>query len=111
MTYALNFIRRFLSLLVFVMVLGHMAPANAQSCSFSISDMNFGNIDLTANTTFDTTSTFTANCTGTANRTVRICPNIDEGTGGSTGGNPRLLHNGPPDRINFNLFQDSARTT
>lgn len=110
MTSALNVVRRVLSLLVFVTVLGYMAPANAQSCSFSISAENFGNINLTANTVFDTTATFSANCTGTSNKIVRVCPNIAEGTGGSTIGNPRILLNGA-NQLNFNLFQDSARTT
>ena len=84
--------------------------AASASCSFSITAVNFGNIDVTANTTIDTTATFSANCTGNANTTVRVCPNINEGTGGSSSGNPRVLLNGA-NQLNFNLFQNSARTT
>jgi spore coat protein U-like protein len=82
-------------------------PAFAQSCSFSISSLNFGSINLSANTPFASTSTFSASCTGTANTTVRTCPNIDVGSGGSTTGNPRFLVNGTT-QLNFNLYQDSA---
>jgi spore coat protein U-like protein len=82
-------------------------PALAQSCSFSISSLNFGGINLAANTQFTSTATYSASCTGTANTTVRTCPNIDVGSGGSTSGNPRFLLNGAT-QLNFNLYQDGA---
>jgi spore coat protein U-like protein len=82
-------------------------PALAQSCSFSISNLNFGSVNLSANTPFTSTATYSASCTGTANTIVRTCPNIDVGSGGSTTGNPRFLVNGPT-QLNFNLYQDSA---
>jgi spore coat protein U-like protein len=92
-------------------LIGFGTPAHAGlNCTFSITNLNFGNIDLTANTTFDTTGTFTANCTGGGQGdVVRICPNINAGTGGTTTGNPRFLLNGAT-KLNFNLYQDSART-
>jgi spore coat protein U-like protein len=82
-------------------------PASAQSCNFSISDLIFGSINLAANTSFTTTATYSASCTGTANTTVRTCPNIDAGSGGSTSGNPRFLLNGGT-QLNFNVYQDGA---
>jgi len=85
-------------------------PALAQSCNFTISNLNFGSIDLTANSTFTSTATYSASCTGTANTTVRTCPNIDTGSGGSTSGSPRFLLNGAA-RLNFNLYQDNAYTS
>jgi spore coat protein U-like protein len=85
-------------------------PALAQSCSFTISTLNFGTIDLTANTPFTSTATYSASCTGTANTTVRTCPNIDVGSGGSTSGSPRFLLNGAS-QLNFNLYQDSSYTS
>jgi spore coat protein U-like protein len=85
-------------------------PARAQSCSFSISALNFGTIDLTANTPFTSTATLSASCTGTGNATVRACPNIDVGSGGSTSGSPRFLLNGAA-QLNFNLYQDGAYTS
>jgi spore coat protein U-like protein len=86
------------------------AEAAPASCSFSITSVSFGNIDLIANTNFDTTATFSANCTGDSGKTVRVCPNLNEGTGGSVNGNPRLLLNGAT-QLNFNLYQNSTRTT
>jgi spore coat protein U-like protein len=82
-------------------------PALAQSCSFTISSLDFGTVNLAANTSFTSTATYSASCTGTANTTVRTCPNIDMGSGGSTSGNPRFLLNGAT-QLNFNLFQDGA---
>jgi len=82
-------------------------PASAQSCNFTISNLDFGSINLAANTAFTTTGTYSASCTGTANTTVRTCPNIDVGSGGSTSGNPRFLLNGAS-QLNFNLYQDGA---
>jgi len=82
-------------------------PAFAQSCSFSISNLNFGSINLSANTPFTSTATYSASCTGTANTTVRTCPNLDVGSGGSTTGNPRFLLNGAA-QLNFNLYQDGS---
>jgi spore coat protein U-like protein len=85
-------------------------PARAQSCNFTISALNFGTIDLTANTPFTSTATYSASCTGTASTTVRTCPNIDVGSGGSTSGSPRFLLNGAT-QLNFNLYQDGSYTS
>jgi spore coat protein U-like protein len=85
-------------------------PARAQSCNFTISNLVFGSIDLTANTSFTSTATYVASCTGTANTTVRTCPNIDAGSGGSSTGNPRLMLNGAA-QLNFNLYQDGSFTS
>jgi spore coat protein U-like protein len=82
------------------------------SCTFTISNEAFGTIDVTANTTFDTTATFSANCTGgSANANVRVCPNINNGVGGASGsGTIRTMLSGA-NQLNFNLYQDAARTT
>ena len=86
------------------------AHAKPASCSFSITTVNFGTVDLTANTTVDTTATFAANCSGTKGATVRVCPNIGNGSGGSTNGDPRFMLNGA-NSLSYNLYQDAARTT
>ncbi len=87
-------------------------PARAVlTCTFTITNINFGNINLTANTVFDTTGTFSATCTGgVGNSTARICPNISSGSGGTTTGNPRFLLNGAT-QLNYNLYSNAARTT
>lgn len=86
------------------------AAASAQSCNFSISALDFGNINVAANTPFTSTANFSATCTGTAGSTVRVCPNIDAGSGGTSSGDPRQLTTGSL-QMNFNLFQDGAHST
>lgn len=87
-------------------------PAHAVlGCNFNITNIAFGNINLLANTNFDTTGTLTANCTGgVANSTARICPNLNAGSGGTTTGNPRFMLNGA-NQLNYNLYSNAARTT
>ena len=84
----------------------------AQSCTYSITNINFGNIDVTANSAYTTTGTFTANCSSPllVPGTMRVCPNINAGTGGSSSGNPRYLLSGA-NQLAFNLFQDTGHTT
>jgi spore coat protein U-like protein len=84
----------------------HAAPLN---CGFSITNLSFGSIDLTLNTTVDSTATFSANCTGNAGTVVRICPNINAGSGGTTTGSPRFMLSGS-NTLNFDLYQDAAHT-
>jgi spore coat protein U-like protein len=88
-------------------------PARAAlSCTFTITNVSFGTVNLTANTTFDTTATFSATCSGgSSHANARICPNINAGGGGvASGGNPRYMLSGGT-QLQYNLFQDSARTT
>lgn len=97
--------------LCFVVACGLLSGAGAalaQSCSFSITNLDFGAIDVTANTTISGTGTFNATCTGTAGQTIVICPNFGAGTGGSDGdGVMRQLTNGT-NFINFNLYKGSG---
>jgi len=87
------------------------APAHARNpnCSFTITNVNFGTVDLTANTTYDTTGTLSATCRGNNNATMRVCPNLNNGTGGSNSGNPRFMLSGS-NQLSYNLYQDAART-
>ena len=109
--------RRSISLLALCLGLAAAAlgtsaePAHAAlSCNFSITDASFGSVDLTANATYDTTATFTANCSGgSGNSVVRVCPNIGAGGGGSGTGDPRLMLSGG-NQLSYNLYQDGSRT-
>ncbi|MEZ5926571.1 MAG: spore coat protein U domain-containing protein [Hyphomicrobiaceae bacterium] len=85
------------------------SPLRAQTCTFSITNIDFGNIDVTLNTTFTASGTLVANCTGIANRRVRVCPNLDTGTGDPLAFNPRRLANGAS-LMNYNLFRNSNYT-
>jgi spore coat protein U-like protein len=90
-----------------LLVVLQSVSAQAQSCTFAMTNIDFGSVNLLLGGKPTTTGTFTANCTGTANSTITICPNLDEGGGGSSSGNPRFLKSGG--RIaNYNLFRDSA---
>jgi spore coat protein U-like protein len=103
---------RYLAILSFAPLLAvQAAPAKSQTCLFGITNpINFGTIDVTQNTTFTATGTFTAICFGTASRTVRICPNINTGTGNPASGVPRGLANGA-NILTYNLYQDVGYTT
>lgn len=86
--------------------------AAAQSCSFTVSDVNFGTVDLTANTPYDTTANYTASCSGgTPGQTLHLCPNLGTGSGGANGANaPRyLLSSG--NQLSYNLYTDSGRSS
>lgn len=84
-------------------------PAAAQSCSFSVTDLNFGTVE---NAQVDTTGTLSVTCTrpGILASTIKICPHFGDGTGFSENGNPRHLINGS-NEVDFQLYSNAARTT
>jgi spore coat protein U-like protein len=83
------------------------AAAHAQSCVFSATDVDFGNVVLGGGFQ-STTGTFTANCSGTPGKTIRICANFNEGSGGAaSGGDPRYLRSGA-NLLAYNLFQTNG---
>lgn len=83
----------------------------AQSCSFDFTDINFGTVNPPLGTAFDSTGTFTATCTGTRNRVVRVCPNIGSGTGNNNAAaSERYMLNGAT-QMKYNFYQDAARAT
>lgn len=91
--------------------IGTSTPAYAALvCTFTITNIDFGTINLAANNNFDTTGTLTASCTGgTAKSTVRICPNLNAGSGGTTTGNPRFMLTGST-TLNYNMYVNAGRT-
>jgi len=92
------------------MVLATTNPAAAQSCSFSISDVDFGSVDLTSGSAFTTTASLNVTCAGPRAQTVIVCPNINAGGGGvSVSGDPRTMRKGP-DRLQYNLYSDPSHT-
>ncbi len=98
---------------VILALLIHLAcgagAADAQTCNFSITSLNFGNIDVTQNTAATTSGTYTATCSGLLTAT-RTCPNVDAGTGGSSSGSPRYMLSGA-NQLAFNLFSDASYAT
>ena len=95
-----------------VLALGLLASAaRAQSCSFTMPNINFGSVDLIAGVNIRTTAIFVANCTGIAGSTVRVCPNFNAGSGGVNGsGSIRYMLNGVT-QLNYNLYRNTAFTT
>lgn len=96
--------------LALTLSLSEPTPAKAQSCTFSMPSFDFGNIDLTQNTTFDLVGTLSVTCTGNSGATIRYCPNINAGSGGSApGGDPRYMLNGPI-QLAYNIYKDAGFT-
>jgi spore coat protein U-like protein len=91
------------------------APAAAQTCSFSVSNISFGSVSPVAGgATVDSTGVLNITCSNLgllhiAPVTITVCPNLDAGSGGSTS-TSRLL-TGPGATTPFQLYQDAGRTT
>ncbi|MBO9654913.1 MAG: spore coat U domain-containing protein [Agrobacterium tumefaciens] len=87
------------------------SPVLAQSCTFSMSDMNFGFVNLAGGAAVDTTATLSVTCNNPLSLalSIRICPNINAGSGGQSGGIRRMLQGS--NILNYQLYQNSARTT
>ncbi len=84
------------------------APARALSCSFTNTGINFGNVNLMSGGFQSATGTFTAECTGNARQTVRICPNFNAGSGGiHPSGDPRYLTQGAT-TMRYDLFRNNG---
>jgi spore coat protein U-like protein len=98
--------------LVFAAVM-HMllhTPAQSQSCTFSMPDINFGNIDLTSGLAYTTSANMVATCTGVAGLSIDICPNINVGSGGvNASGSIRYMLNGA-NQLQYNLWEKANFT-
>lgn len=85
-------------------------PARGQNCNAGITNIDFGPIDVTANTPFTTAGTYHVTCTAILSA-VRTCPNVNAGSGGGSGsGDPRYMLNGA-NQLQFNLFSDPGHAT
>lgn len=87
-----------------------VTPAAAQTCTFTNTGLDWGNINLASGSTFNLTGTFRATCTGIPGRTVRVCPNFNAGSGGVNGsGSERYMLNGT-DQLRYNIYRNAKRT-
>lgn len=93
-----------------LLVLAAATTARAQSCSYSVTNVNFGTVNLLSGSAIDSSATIQATCGGvqTLNLSVRICFNFGAGSGGTTG-STRTMANGS-NRLQYQLYQDAART-
>jgi spore coat protein U-like protein len=95
-------------LLGLILLILETAAAHAQSCSFSNTGINFGNVNLVSGGFQTATGTFTASCTGIARQAITICPNFNAGSGGvQSSGDPRYLVQGSY-KMEYNLFRSNG---
>lgn len=87
---------------------GHASRAGAQSCTFSITDVAFASVDVTANAPVDTTATVSVDCTSLL--PVRVCVNLGAGGGGATNAANRFMQSGAS-MLRYGLFTDAAHTS
>lgn len=94
--------------LLFGLLVLMSGEARAQSCSFAVSDVDFGTVDILSGGAVDTTATLSITCSGLPLNTVRVCASIGAGSGGATATVRRLQ--GPTTTIDYQLYQDGGRT-
>jgi hypothetical protein len=70
---------------------GFFSAAHSQSCNFSITNVAFGTVDVTANAAVDTTATLSVTCTALVSVALRVCVNLGPGTGGGANAANRLM--------------------
>lgn len=96
-----------LALFMLFLLLAPVA-ANAANCTFSVTNANFGNVDVLAGSPVDTTATLNINCTSVVSGFVRVCPNLNAGSEGATAGIRHMRFAGTV--LFYNLYWDAART-
>ncbi|WP_198155324.1 spore coat protein U domain-containing protein [Candidatus Burkholderia verschuerenii] len=69
------------------------APAQAQTCTATISSINFGSISPATTSSASVTGSVAVTCSGLVNLPMRVCINVGTGTGGATYA-PRLASSG-----------------
>jgi spore coat protein U-like protein len=81
-------------------------PAASAQCAVATTGFAFGNYDVFSLANRDSTGTFTVSCSTTVNARVTLGPST---TSGNIVGRQMRPASGP-DRLNYNLFINSART-
>jgi spore coat protein U-like protein len=94
---------------LFVIASYVVTPAVAAiSCTASMTNINFGSVNVLSGAAVNTTGTETITCSGAAaNTTYRFCSNIKSGP--DISGTQRRMASGS-NFLNFDLYKDSART-
>lgn len=84
---------------------GSPARADGPQCTFTMTPISFGTVDVQNGRPYDATGIFSYSCTGDAREIVRICPSFglpNEGT--------RWMTDSSGHKLFFNLYTDEART-
>lgn len=95
---------------VIICACGPISTARSQSCNFTITNVAFGPVDVTANAAVDTSATVSITCTALLSVALRVCVNLGAGSGGATNAANRFMKSGSNSLI-YGLFSDPARTT
>jgi spore coat protein U-like protein len=94
-----------------VAILMAMLPslARAQSCSFSVTNMNFGLIDTLSGTAATSTATLNMTCSGSLPLLlpILVCPHFAAGTGGASSAAARQMVSGA-NSLDYQLYSDSG---
>lgn len=94
--------RRMLAMVALLLVTS--GQARAQTCSFSIANPDFGDVNVAFNSYVYSVVRLKANCTGNPNGVIRFCANLGAGTGGmDASGLPRYLASGS-NTLAFDIF-------
>lgn len=100
------------ALILFALVAGFLLcspAARAQTCSATVSTVDFGAPSLLTSAPADVTATLAVTCTNIPLLSViKLCPSIQAGSGGADA-SARLL-TGPSASLRYQLYQDAART-
>jgi spore coat protein U-like protein len=87
-----------------------LGPAHAQSCNYSIDDVNFGSITPADNQDILAQTTFRATCTGLSNQTVLVCLGIGGGSGSPLAITGRRLMLSGSNQLEYEIYSDASRT-
>lgn len=82
--------------------------ATAQTCTATIPTGSYGPVDILSGASSDTTASFSVTCSGTRNRTLRLCLDVSRGTTVNGAGVTRALASGA-NYLLHDIYSDSAR--
>jgi Spore Coat Protein U domain len=85
-------------------IFGFVSSARSQSCSFSVTNVAFGTVDVTANTAVNTTATVSVTCSALlGSPAFKVCVNLGAGSGGATNAANRFMLSGA-NTLTYGLF-------
>ncbi|MDP2738278.1 MAG: spore coat U domain-containing protein [Pseudorhodobacter sp.] len=93
-------------------MLFHASAAIAQTCSFSASDIVFGQVDTLGSGATDTSGTVSISCSAFLGllSSIEINIHIGEGRGGANGATRQMTSISTATPLNFQLYRDAARS-
>jgi spore coat protein U-like protein len=97
------------AMLLLCLILFGNRLVSAQTCTATISTVDFGQISPATTSAVTATGSVTVSCTGLINLPVRACVSFGTGSGGSSY-TPRTATSGT-NTLQYNLYSDSAATS